>query len=224
VTLKTLPPQARPREKLLQHGSQSLADTELLALLLRTGFKGTSVLQLANNLLENLGGLSGLLNANPNDLKQIKGLGTAKRAEIAAVMELARRSMQQQLKQQSVFTSAVAVKEFLRLQLNALDHEVFGVMFLNNRHQLLQWEVMFKGTLTQTSVYPREIVKRTLQLNAAALILAHNHPSGSPDPSSSDLSLTQTIQSAMQLIDVRLLDHIIVAGDNVISFAERGLL
>lgn len=224
MTLKTLPPQARPREKLLQHGSQSLADTELLALLLRTGFKGTSVLQLANNLLENLGGLSGLLNANPNDLKKIKGLGTAKRAEIAAVMELARRSMHQQLKQQSVFTSAVTVKEFLRLQLNVLDHEVFGVMFLNNRHQLLQWEVMFKGTLTQTSVYPREIVKRTLQLNAAALILAHNHPSGSPEPSPSDQSLTKTIQSAMQLIDVRLLDHIIVAGNDVISFAELGLL
>ena len=224
MVLKDLPPDARPREKLLALGPTALADAELIALLLRTGFKGTTVLALAQQLLDSFGGLTGLLQAGPADLKRIKGLGPAKRAEIAAVLELARRSLARELMQHPVFDTPHKVKDYLRLQLGGLGHEVFAVLFLDARHQLLQLEEMFRGTLTQTSVYPREVVKRALALNAAAVILAHNHPSGAAEPSRADEYLTQTLVAALKLVDVRVLDHLVVGHAEVVSLAERGLL
>jgi len=224
MVLKDIPAGARPRERLLALGPAALADAELIALLLRTGFKGTSVLQLAQQTLDTLGGLTGLLQAQPADLKRIKGLGPAKRAEIAAVMELARRSLAQQLSERPVFDSPQRVKDYLRLQLGHLNHEVFAVLFLDAQNHLIQLEEMFRGTLTQTSVYPREVVKRALDLHASAVILAHNHPSGVAEPSRADEFLTQALKSALQLIDVRVLDHLVVGQPDVVSFAERGLL
>ena len=196
----------------------------MIALLLRTGLRGTSVLQLAQQLLDTFGGLHGLLKASAADLKRIKGLGPAKRAEITAVMELARRSLAQRLAKRAVMSSPQQVKDFLRLQLAHEGQEVFAVMFLDVQNQLLQFEPMFRGTLSQTSVYPREVVKRALAVQASAVILAHNHPSGIAEPSRADEFLTQTLKQALQLIDVRVIDHLVVGGDQAISFAERGLL
>ncbi len=224
MPLTQLPPDARPREKLLARGPQALADAELLALLLRTGIQGTPVLQLAQQLLDQFQGWHGLLHACVNDLARIKGLGPAKRAEIAAVLEIARRSLLQELAQQPVFDSPDAVKQFIRLKLAGLPHEVFAVMFLNAQHRLIAMEEMFRGTLTQTSVYPREIIKRGLELGAAAVILAHNHPSGVAEPSRSDEALTDALRNALALVDMRVLDHLVVGSGEVVSFAERGLL
>lgn len=222
--LKDLPADTRPREKLLALGPGALADAELVALLLRTGLKGTGVLQLAQQLLDAFDGLGGLLQAGPDELKRIKGLGPAKRAEIAAVLELARRSLGRQLAARPVFESPSQVKDHARLRLAHLPHEVFALMFLDAQHRLIQWEEMFRGTLTQTSVYPREVVKRALELGAAAVIFLHNHPSGAAEPSRADEHLTQTLKAALALVDVRVLDHLVVSRAEVVSFAERGLL
>jgi DNA repair protein RadC len=224
MTVKDLPAALRPREKLLSHGPGALADAELLALLLRTGLPGLGVLQLAEQLLLSFGGVAGLLRATAEDLKRIKGMGPAKRAELVAVLELARRALTRQLKQNAVFTSPQHVKDFLLLQIGALSHEVFCVMFLDAQTRLIEFREMFRGTLTQTSVYPREIVKTAIALNAASVVLAHNHPSGVAEPSRADEFLTQTLRSALQLIDVRVLDHMVVGHDRVVSFAERGLM
>ena len=222
--IKDLPPDARPREKLLAQGPAALADAELVALLLRTGLKGTSVLQLAQQVLDAFGGVAGLLHADSSDLKRIKGLGPAKRAELAAVVELARRSLQQRLADRPAFDSPQAVRDYLQLQLAAREHEVFAVLFLDAQQRLLRFDEMFRGTLTQTSVYPREVVRRALALNAGAVILAHNHPSGVAEPSRADEFLTQTLKSALALVDVRVLDHFVVGKGQIVSFAERGLL
>ena len=222
--IKHLPPDARPREKLLAQGPAALADAELVALLLRTGLKGTSVLQLAQQVLDAFGGVAGLLHADSSDLKRIKGLGPAKRAELAAVVELARRSLQQRLADRPAFDSPQAVRDYLQLQLAAREHEVFAVLFLDAQQRLLRFDEMFRGTLTQTSVYPREVVRRALALNAGAVILAHNHPSGVAEPSRADEFLTQTLKSALALVDVRVLDHFVVGRGQIVSFAERGLL
>lgn len=222
--IKHLPPDARPREKLLAQGPAALADAELVALLLRTGLKGTSVLQLAQQVLDAFGGVAGLLHADSSDLKRIKGLGPAKRAELAAVVELARRSLQQRLADRPAFDSPQAVRDYLQLQLAAREHEVFAVLFLDAQQRLLRFDEMFRGTLTQTSVYPREVVRRALALNAGAVILAHNHPSGVAEPSRADEFLTQTLKSALALVDVRVLDHFVVGKGQIVSFAERGLL
>jgi DNA repair protein RadC len=224
MSIKDLPADARPREKLLALGPAALADAELLALLLRTGLKGTPVLQLAQQLLQGFGGVAGLLHAGADELKRVKGLGPAKRAELVAVLELARRALAQALQARPVFESPTQVKDYLRLKLAALPHEVFAVLFLDAQHRLLAMEELFRGTLTQTSVYPREVVKRALALNAAAVMLAHNHPSGVAEPSKADEYLTHTLQSALGLVDVRVLDHFVVAREQVVSFAERGLL
>lgn len=224
MPLNHLPPDARPREKLLARGPQALADAELLALLLRTGIQGLPVLQLAQALLDQFGGWHGLLHAKLEDLGKVKGLGPAKRAEIAAVLEIARRSLLQELAQRPVFDAPETVKSYLRLKLAGLSHEVFAVLFLDAQHRLIAMEEMFRGTLTQTSVYPREIIKRGLDLGCAAVILAHNHPSGVAEPSRSDEMLTQALKTALALVDMRVLDHLVVGSGEVISFAERGLL
>jgi DNA repair protein RadC len=224
MVMKDTPPDARPRERLLTLGPAALADAELIALLLRTGLPGLSVLQMAQQMLDRFGGLSGLLHAGPDELKLIKGLGPAKRAEMAAVMELARRSLVQQLAERPVFDAPGKVKDYLRMQLAARKHEVFAVMFLDAQSRLIKLEEMFRGTLTQTSVYPREVLKRALDLQAASVILAHNHPSGMAEPSRADEFLTQALKGALALVDVRVLDHLVVGQGQVVSFAERGLL
>jgi DNA repair protein RadC len=221
MALKDLPLDARPREKLLALGPAALADSELIALLLRTGLKGVSVLQLAQQLLDACGGVRGLLAARAEDLKRIKGLGPAKRAEIGAVIELARRALAQQLVERPVLDTPAKVKDYLQLQLGGRGAEVFAVMFLDAQQRLLRFEEMFHGTLMQTSVYPREVVKRALECHAAAVILAHNHPSGVAEPSRADEALTQALRSALALVDVRVLDHFVVAGHHVHSFAEN---
>lgn len=215
MSIKDLPAAARPREKLLALGPAALADVELLALLLRTGFKGQGVLQLAEGVLSHFGGFAGLLHAAPADFK-MKGLGPAKRAELAAVVEMARRSLVQKLNAAPVFDAPSSVKDYVQLQLGALPHEVFAVLFLDSQHRLIQLDEMFRGTLNQTSVYPREVVRRALTLNAGAVILAHNHPSGLAEPSRADEFLTQTLKSALQLIDVRVLDHLVVGHGCVV--------
>jgi len=224
MALKDLPPDARPREKLLALGPAALADVELVALLLRTGRPGVSVLQFARALLDEFGGLTGLLHAGTAELGRMKGLGPAKRAEIAAIMELARRSLAEALKERPVFDAPVKVKDYLRLQIGTRPHEVFAVVFLDAQNRLLTLEELFRGSLTQTSVYPRDVVKRALDLHAAAVILAHNHPSGVCEPSRADEHLTTTLKNALALVDVRVLDHLIVGRTEVVSFAERGLL
>jgi DNA repair protein RadC len=233
MPLKDLPPDARPREKLLARGPAALSDAELLALLLRTGIRGKGVLQMAQELLElkvaadgqtGFDGIAGLLNATAEDLKPIKGLGPAKRAELIAVLELARRALAQRMQERTIFATPDGVKHYLQLQLSARPHEVFAVLFLDVQNRLLALEELFRGTLTQTSVYPREVVLRALHHQAAAVVLAHNHPSGSVQPSRADEMLTQTLKTTLALIDVRVLDHIIVAPGEALSMAERGLL
>jgi DNA repair protein RadC len=225
VALLDLPSDARPREKLLARGPTALSDSELLALLLRTGIAGKDVFALSQELLVTFGGLAGLLHAGPDDLRRTKGLGgPAKRAELLAVLELARRALAEQLREREVFSSPDGVKQYLQLHLARQPHEVFAVMFLDAQNRLLEMEVMFRGTLTQTSVYPREIVLRALQRHAAAVVLAHNHPSGTVQPSRADEALTHSLKAALALVDVRVLDHVIVAPGACLSMAERGLL
>ncbi len=222
--MKDLPAALRPREKLLAQGPAALADAELLALLLRTGTQGLGVLQMAEQLLARNGGVSGLLRTEPNQLAKVKGLGPAKLAELQAVLELARRALTAELAQRPVFDSPTTVREYLKLQLADLAHEVFAVLFLDAQHRLIAYEPLFRGTLTQTSVYPREVLKRALALNAAAVLLAHNHPSGVAEPSRADEFLTQSLKTALAMIDVRVLDHLVVGRGQIVSFAERGLL
>jgi DNA repair protein RadC len=222
--MKDLPADQRPREKLLARGAAALADAELLALLLRTGYRGRGVVALADDVLAHCGGFAGLLNARPEDLKGLKGLGPAKRAELLAVMEMARRALAQPLAAAPVFDSPGHVKDYLGLQLGGRTQEVFAVLFLDAQHRLLRLEEMFQGTLTQTSVFPREVVRRALAHNAGAVVLAHNHPSGVAEPSRADEYLTQTLKSALKQVDVRVLDHIVVGQGQVVSMAERGLL
>ena len=225
MPLKDLPADAQPREKLLAKGPAALADAELLAIVLRTGTAGRGVLQMAGELLERFGGIAGLLHAQADDLRHFKGLGgTAKRAELVAVLELARRALAQQLREREVFDSPQAVRHYLQLHLAARPHEVFAVLFLDGAHRLIAMEELFRGTLTQTSVYPREVVLRALHHHAAAVVLAHNHPSGSVQPSRADEAITQTLKAALALVDVRVLDHVIVAPGEALSMAEKGLV
>jgi len=225
MALKDLPSDARPREKLLARGPAALCDAELLALLLRTGTAGRSVLVMAEELMNRFGGIAGLLHTSAADLKQVKGLGgPAKRAELAAVLELSRRALAQQLKEREVFDTPGAVRQYLQLHLGARHHEVFAVLFLDVQNRLVAMEELFRGTLTQTSVYPREVVLRALHHQAAAVVLAHNHPSGQVEPSRADQALTETLKAALGLVDVRVLDHVIVGQGATMSFAERGLM
>lgn len=220
-----LPLDARPREKLMARGAASLADAELLALLLRTGVAGKNVLQLAHELLERFGGLAGLLHTSADKLKAVKGMGgVTRRAEMMAVLELARRAMGQQLSERAVFESSDAVNDYLQLHIGSRPYEVFAVMFLDVQHRLIVLEELFRGTLTHTSVYPREVVMRALHHQAAAVVLAHNHPSGSIEPSRSDEAITQRLTAALGLIDVIVVDHIIVGSGLSFSMAEKGLL
>ncbi|MGV1044690.1 RadC family protein [Limnohabitans sp.] len=221
--IKDLPPGARPREKLLARGPQALSDVELLAILLRTGMAGKNVFELSQELLAT-NGIAGLLQATPASLKLVKGLGPAKQAELLAVFEIARRAMLQRLQEREAFHTPDAVKQYLQLQLAHKNHEVFAVLFLDSQNRLLAMEELFRGTLSQTSVYPREVVLRALHHQAAAVVLSHNHPSGSVQPSRADEALTQNLKASLALVDVRVLDHIIVGQGQSLSMAEQGLM
>jgi DNA repair protein RadC len=223
MSIKDLPLDARPREKLLARGPQALSDVELLAILLRTGMAGKNVFQLSEELL-GPDGIAGLLNASVQSLKMVKGLGPAKQAELLAVFEMARRALSQRLKEREAFHTPGAVKQYLQLQLAHKNHEVFAVLFLDHQNRMLAMEELFRGTLSQTSVYPREVVLRALHHQAAAVVLSHNHPSGSVQPSRADEHLTQTLKASLALVDVRVLDHIIVGQGQALSMAEQGLM
>ena len=212
----------RPRERLAAQGPAALTDAELVAVVLGTGIRGATALELARDALARHGGLSGLVSAGTRS--RTRGMGTARYAQLAAGVELARRAARESLSRGEAMTSPSVVRDYLRLTLAALEHEVFVGLFLDSQHRLIASEALFRGTLAQTSVYPREVVKCALALNAAAVIFAHNHPSGVAEPSRADELLTQSLKGALALVDVRTLDHFVVAGGEVVSFAERGLL
>jgi DNA repair protein RadC len=216
----------RPRERLLALGAEALSDAELLAIYLRVGVRGKSAVDLARNLLQRFDGqLATLVDASLEELASVSGIGMAKAAQLKASFELARRALVQEMTTRDSFNSPAMVRDWLRLKLASHRHEVFMALWLDAQNRLLKADELFTGTLTQTSVYPREVVKAALSHNAAAVILAHNHPSGVAEPSRADEILTRTLKEALALVDVRLLDHFIVAGNTQpVSFAERGLL
>ncbi len=214
----------RPREKLLQRGAASLSDAELLAIFLRTGVVGKSAVDLARELLTRFGTLTQLFAAGEKDLCAQHGIGRAKYVQLQAVLEMARRALQEEMRSGDALTSPRAVREYLRHLLRARQQEVFVALFMDAQHRVITVEELFQGSLTQTSVYPREVVRRALHHNAAAVIFAHNHPSGVAEPSDSDRLLTDTLKQSLLLVDVRVLDHFIVAGPGCLSFAERGLI
>ena len=214
----------RPREKLLAKGAEVLSDAELVAIFLRTGVRGRSAVELARDTLVRFGSLTALFAASNDAFCAGRGLGQAKYVQLQAVLEMARRALRERLASGVTLNSPQAVRDYLRLRLQALEHEVFVGVFLDAQNRLLGVEDLFRGTLTQTSVYPREIVKRALQLNAAAVIFAHNHPSGIAEPSRADEVLTQTLKQSLALVDVKVLDHFVVGSGAALSFAERGLL
>ena len=223
MAISDWPAAERPRERLLAKGAATLSDAELLAVLLRTGIRGKSAVELAREPLAEFGGIRGLLEAD-KDLERIKGLGAAKRAQFAAAIELAQRSLKEELSTTNALTSPGAVRDYLRLALGGREHEVFICIWVDAQHRVISCAEQFRGTLTQTSVYPREIVKAALAANAAAVIFAHNHPSGVAQPSQADELLTRNLKEALALVEVKVLDHFIIAGNQAISFAERGLL
>lgn len=214
----------RPREKLLAKGAAALSDAELVAILLRTGVRGKSAVDLARETLGRFGSLTALIGASNAAFCAGAGLGAAKYVQLQAVLEMSRRALQEKLASGVALNSPQTVRDYLRLRLQSLEHEVFVGVFLDAQNRLLAIEELFRGTLTQTSVYPREIVKRALSHNAASLIFAHNHPSGIAEPSRADEMLTQTLKQALALVDVKVLDHFVVGSGAALSFAERGLL
>ncbi len=214
----------RPREKLLLKGAAALSDAELLAIFLRTGVTGKSAVDLARELLQRFGSLTQLFAASESDFCETHGMGQAKFVQLQAVLEMSRRALQEDMQRGDALNSPRAVREYLQLLLKGRQQEVFLVLFLDTQHRVIASEELFHGTLSQTSVYPREVVKRALAHNAAALMFAHNHPSGVAEPSQSDRLLTDALKQALALVDVRVLDHFIVAGGQTLSFAERGLL
>lgn len=214
----------RPREKLLQKGAAALSDAELLAIFLRTGVTGKSAVDLARELLTRFGNLTQLFATSEADFCAVHGMGQAKFVQLQAVLEMSRRALNEEMQRGDALNSPRAVRDYLQLLLGSRQQEVFVVLFLDTQHRVIATEELFHGTLGQTSVYPREVVKRALAHNAAAVILAHNHPSGVAEPSQADQHLTQALKQALALVDVRVLDHFIVAGGRMHSFAETGLL
>jgi len=218
------PEDERPREKLLQRGAEALTDAELLAIFLRVGVTGKTAVELARDLLAHFGSLNRLFAAGQAEFSAFPGMGPAKFAQLQAVLAMARRALGEEMRQRDALSSPTAVRDYLRLKLAGLPHEVFMAVFLDTQNRVLAAEELFRGTLSQTSVYPREVVKRALAHNAGGLIFAHNHPSGVAEPSQADRWLTDQLKTALALVDVKVLDHFIVAGGQGVSFAERGWL
>lgn len=216
------PADQRPRERLIRHGAHQLSDAELLAVFLRVGVPGKSAVDLGRDMLGHFGSLTRLFGATLGDFSRLNGLGPAKYAQLQAVMELARRSIAEDIRAGEVLSSPQSVKQYLQLLLSRRSYESFVVLFVDVKNRLIASEELFRGSLTHTSVYPREVVKAAMAHNAASLILAHNHPSGTPEPSAADRTLTQSLKQALALVDVRVLDHFVVAGRQVYSFAEHG--
>lgn len=221
MAISDWPENQRPRERLIKQGPQTLSDAELLAVFLRIGVAGKSAVDLGRDMIGHFGSLNKLFAAPLIDFSKINGLGPAKYAQLQAVMELARRSLNEELKAGEILSSPQAVKQYLRLMLGQKTYESFAVLFLDVKNRLIAAEELFRGTLMHTSVYPREVVKAALAHNAASIILAHNHPSGTPEPSTADRTLTQALKHALGLVDIRVLDHFVVAGRHVYSFAEN---
>ncbi len=213
----------RPREKLLMKGAEALSDAELLAIFLRTGIKGKTAVDLARDLLSDNGGLSALLSADEARFCQGKGVGQAKFVQLKAVVEMSRRYLHEKIQRGDVMENVADVKRYLQSRLQVYPFEVFACLFLDNKHRVIEYEELFRGTVDSASVHPREVVRRAIHHNSVAIVLAHNHPSGSSEPSQSDIEITQKLKQALTLIDVRVLDHFII-GDDVVSFAECGLL
>ena len=224
MSIADWPVDDRPREKLLAKGPEALSDAELVAILLGTGTKGCNVVDLARKVLAQCGSLTQLLSAEQQVMVNIRGVGIAKYAQLHAVLEMSRRALRETLSRGAALSSPQSVRDYLRLKLQGSPHEVFVGVFLDAQNRVLEVEELFRGTLTQTSVFPREIVKRALHHNAAGIIFAHNHPSGVAEPSRADEALTQTLKHTLALVDVKVLDHFVVGGDSAMSFAERGLL
>ncbi|MBI4741215.1 MAG: DNA repair protein RadC [Betaproteobacteria bacterium] len=225
MAISDWPEDERPRERLLAQGASVLSDAELLAIFLRVGVRGKSAVDLARELIGEFGGLNRLFVATQAEFSAVRGMGPAKYAQLQAVLEMARRTLGEEMRQGALFSSPGAVRDYLRLHLAGLPYEVFFALWLDAQNRLIADEELFRGTLTQTSVYPREVVKAALRHNAAAVVLAHNHPSGLAEPSRADELLTRELTRALALVDVRVLDHFIVAGQaQPLSFSERGLL
>lgn len=224
MAISDWPAEERPREKLLLQGPAALSDAELLAIFLRTGVKGVSAVDLARNLLQEFGGLRPLLESSQTEFCTAQGLGAAKYAQLQAVLEMGRRHLQALLEKGEQMSNPALVKHYLIAQLRHHQREVFACLFLDNRHRVLRFEPLFFGTINAASVYPREVVKRALACNAAAVILSHNHPSGVAEPSMADQQITERLAAALALVDVTVLDHIVVGDEHAVSFAERGLL
>ena len=216
------PTQERPREKLLTRGASSLSDAELLAIFLRTGIKGKNAIELAREIIEYFGSLKLLFAADLNLFCQFKGLGEAKYVQLQACLEMSQRHLEEELVNNGVMNNPAQVKSYLQSRLMSKPNEVFAVLFMDNQHKVIAFEELFFGTINASSVHPRIVVQRALALNAAAVIISHNHPSGIAEPSLSDIDITNTLKTALNLIDVRLLDHLIVASHQVTSMAEKG--
>ena len=218
------PMQERPREKLLAQGADTLSDAELLAIFLRTGVKGKSAVDLARELLSDFGSLRGLLTADQARFCEPMGLGSAKYAQLQAVLEMARRHLAEQLQRGDALTSPELTRRYLASRLRDRDYEVFAALFLDNQNRVIQYEELFRGTIDGAAVYPREVLKRALEHSAAALIFAHNHPSGVAEPSRADRHITERLQQALGLVDIRVLDHLVIGDGEIVSFAERSWL
>ena len=216
------PKTERPREKLLALGSSALTDAELLAIFLRTGIKGKTAVDLAHDIISHFGGLRSLLTADKESFCQFSGLGEAKFAQLQAVIELSHRHLKETLQRGEFLQNPEATQNYLSSRLRDLPYEVFSCLFLDNQHRVIEFEILFQGTINSASVHPREVVRKTLKHNAAALILAHNHPSGIAEPSSADRNITKQLTDALALIDVRILDHIVVGDGECVAFSQRG--
>lgn len=212
----------RPREKLLSMGANALSDAELLAIFLRTGIKGKTAVDLARDIISHFGGLRNLLTADKATFCQFSGLGEAKFSQLQAVLELSSRHLKENLQRGEFLQNPQATQDYLSSQLRDLPYEVFACLFLDNQHRIIEFEILFQGTINGASVHPREVVRKTLKHNAAALILAHNHPSGVAEPSSADRHITKKLSEALALIDVRVLDHIVVGDGECVAFSKRG--
>lgn len=224
MSIRDWPEGERPREKLLKLGASALSEAELIAIFLRTGTRGHSALDVARDLLTRFGSVRGLLTADAKTLCKAKGMGAARYATLQAVLELARRHYQELMQSGPALLNPQATRDFLHMRLRDLQHEVFCCLYLDNRHRVIAFEELFRGTLDGASVHPREVVKRALAHNAAALILAHNHPSGVAEPSQADELITRRLKEALALVEIRVLDHLVVGDQRCESFAERGLL
>ncbi|ORU92453.1 MAG: hypothetical protein A6F70_02745 [Cycloclasticus sp. symbiont of Bathymodiolus heckerae] len=224
MSITDWPEQERPREKLLSRGSASLSDAELLAIFLRTGTKGVTAVDLSRLLLKQFGSLNALMHANQNEFCEGHGLGQAKYVQLQAVLEMSRRYLQETISNQDTLNNPEDTKRYLQSKLAHQQREVFACLYLDNKHHVLAFEELFFGTIDGANVHPREVVKSTLQHNAAAVIFAHNHPSGNPEPSQSDIDITQQLINALKLIDVRVLDHLIIGNGRTTSLAEHGYI